>query len=521
MNKTFSIIDLFAGPGGLGEGFSAFSNSEKEGTPFHISLSIEKDVFAHKTLTLRSFFRQFPKGQAPDEYYQYLRRELDFSTLINKYPKEMNCAMSESWHAELGVENQEKVDDRIYSALAGNKKWVLIGGPPCQAYSLVGRSRNGGTNPEDKRLYLYREYLRIIARHSPPVFIMENVKGLLSSRINKELIFDKILSDLRNPNAAIKYSSEKSSFSPVDNEYNLFSLVKKASESNGGWQELDPRDFIIKSEEYGIPQARHRVIILGIRKDLSPTGADILTPSSPVDTRRALAGLPALRSGLSKTTDSAAAWTIAVKRILTNKSVLRYRDAYGDQVVRKIQEIVHGLSAPVTDRGFDFVFCQARSMDYFCEWFIDECLNGICNHSTRGHIVEDLHRYLFAACYAKVHGRSPTLQSFPVELLPHHQNVGKAVMGGHFEDRFRVQVETKPATTITSHIAKDGHYYIHPDPRQCRSLTVREAARLQTFPDNYFFEGPRTEQYKQVGNAVPPLLARQIAKVVYDVLQAG
>lgn len=520
MDKSFSIIDLFAGPGGLGEGFSAFINAENV-NPFHIRLSIEKDFYAHKTLQLRSFYRQFPKNQVPDEYYRYLRGGVDFSVLANKFPDEMDYAQSESWHAELGVENQNTVDDRIYSALADNKKWVLIGGPPCQAYSLVGRSRNGGTNPEDKRLYLYREYLRIIATHSPPVFIMENVKGLLSSRINKELIFEKILSDLRRPKAAIEDSLKKNSFSPVDNEYNLFSLVKQSSETNGGWHELDPRDFIIKAEEYGIPQARHRVIILGIRKDLSPSGADVLMPSGPVYARRVLADLPALRSGLSKITDSQPAWTNAVKRIIAKKSALHYRDAYGDQVSRKIQEIVRGLSVPLADRGSDFVYCKARSMDYFGDWFIDERLNGICNHSTRGHIVEDLHRYLFAACYAKVHGRSPTLQSFPVELLPHHRNVGKAVMGGHFEDRFRVQVETKPATTITSHIAKDGHYYIHPDPSQCRSLTVREAARLQTFPDNYFFEGPRTEQYKQVGNAVPPLLARQIAKVVYDVLQAG
>ena len=130
-----------------------------------------------------------------------------------------------------------------------------------------------------------------------------------------------------------------------------------------------------------------------------------------------------------------------------------------------------------------------------------------------------MHRYFFAAVYAKVKGRSPLLEDFPKALLPKHENVEDALKDTKFNDRFRVQYKGRPSTTVVSHIAKDGHYFIHYDPTQCRSLTVREAARLQTFPDNYRFEGPRTEQYKQVGNAVPPYLANQIAKLVADLLE--
>jgi len=148
------------------------------------------------------------------------------------------------------------------------------------------------------------------------------------------------------------------------------------------------------------------------------------------------------------------------------------------------------------------------------EWFYDSRLKGVCNHETRGHIRADLHRYFFATVFAKEFERSPVLGDFPKGLLPLHKNIEEALSETKFNDRFRVQVANRPSTTVVSHIAKDGHYYIHYDPAQCRSLTVREAARLQTFPDNYFFEGPRTEQYHQVGNAVPPLLARQIADIV-------
>ncbi len=132
-------------------------------------------------------------------------------------------------------------------------------------------------------------------------------------------------------------------------------------------------------------------------------------------------------------------------------------------------------------------------------------------------MVSDLHRYLFASCYAKEYQYSPKLNMFPPGLLPNHRNVDDENVP--FDDRFRVQISGAPSTTIVSHISKDGHYYIHHDPSQCRSLTVREAARLQTFPDNYFFEGTRTQQYHQVGNAVPPFLAKQLGESVASFLQ--
>ena len=152
------------------------------------------------------------------------------------------------------------------------------------------------------------------------------------------------------------------------------------------------------------------------------------------------------------------------------------------------------------------------------DWYIDTRLGGVIQHETRSHMRSDLHRYLFASAYGRAKGLSPKIADFPAPLLPKHDNVSSEKVP--FADRFRVQLENSWSSTVVAHIAKDGHYFIHPDPSQCRSLTVREAARLQTFQDNYFFAGNRTEQYTQVGNAVPPLLARKIASVVSKFMDA-
>lgn len=163
----------------------------------------------------------------------------------------------------------------------------------------------------------------------------------------------------------------------------------------------------------------------------------------------------------------------------------------------------------------------AMAPDTLKNWYVDPQLLNPLNHLPRAHMADDLTRYLFVSAFGRVNGKSPVLQDFPSELLPKHKNVKLPGAKGDqaFADRFKVQLRDKPASTVTCHIAKDGHYFIHYDISQCRSLTVREAARLQTFPDNYFFEGNQTEPYHQVGNAVPPFLAAQLADIVFSLFR--
>ena len=285
--------------------------------------------------------------------------------------------------------------------------------------------------------------------------------------------------------------------------------------------QTDLRDFVIRAEHYGVPQRRHRVILLGIRDDFRNALPQRLKRQPLVAAGDVLRHLPRVRGGLSTSRDSPQKWLENLRMALMKRWFAGVRRAAGTEVQDYIRRVLTKVRPPRLGMGAEFIPFDVRA-DYAGEWFIDPRLGGVCNHSTRLHMPSDFHRYLYVSCFAKVQRYSPKLRHFPPDLLPKHKNVALAMETRFFSDRFRAQVEGEPATTVTSHVAKDGHYYIHPDPTQCRSLTVREAARLQTFPDNYFFAGPRTAQYVQVGNAVPPLLARQIAGKVYEVLvQAG
>ena len=475
------VIDLFAGPGGLSEGFTAPVDGTER---FRSVAAFEMDAAACDTLRLRAALRHLRSlyGTFPPDYYAFLRGERSWAEFrANPAVDEaFQATASEVHRVTLGETPPGVVDAAIRSALGREaaRSWVLLGGPPCQAYSLAGRSRraNDETFADDVKHFLYREYLRIIEKFRPPVFVMENVKGLLSSTHGGTGMFERILGDLTAPG------------------YEIRSFVRDG-------RDLRPRDFVIRAEDHGVPQRRHRVILLGVRRDADVGQHSVLARRSVRTVEDAICDMPPVRSLLSpRRTDDVMAW-------------LRERE--------RARALAGGGAvwppAP-TSNGRPLGGGRLGSLPHpdLSGWLRDPYLPSPTLHEARSHMPGDLRRYAYMAAVAAERGASPTLRDLPDELLPAHSNARRAVVP--FADRFRVQVASAPATTVVSHISKDGHYFIHYDPAQMRSLTVREAARLQTFPDNYFFCGSRTEQYRQVGNAVPPLLAAQLAAAVHPLL---
>jgi len=349
------------------------------------------------------------------------------------------------------------------------------------------------------------------------------VKGLLNSKIDGRHIWQLMLEDLIDPSAALGEDPSQLGRGRKYDGYRIYSLV---TPDRGldifGIPQIDRDEYIVHCEDFGIPQTRHRVLLFGVRADIDMEPKHLTPYKSKISVGSVLSDLPRLRSGLSKTEDSNESWVKEVTKIPNAEWLTSYS---GPPAVKKeIQNVIaSGVKKPRAGRGGNYVNSRSsKTTSYRSDWYNDDRIGGFCNHETKAHMVSDLHRYMFASCYAKIEGESIKLSHFPQDLLPNHENVKVSSDGNvestDFVDRFSVQTKDKPSRTIVSHIAKDGHYFIHYDASQCRSFTVREAARVQTFPDNFFFLGNRTEQYRQVGNAVPPLLSYQIGEIVADLL---
>jgi DNA (cytosine-5)-methyltransferase 1 len=547
MKNNIPVIDLFAGPGGLGEGFA------KAG--FDIVLSIEMDATACNTLRLRKFYSLYKDNSVPKLYYDVIRGDKPLLDLQNKYAKEWKVAASKVLKAEIGT-NKEYIYSKISEALKGydKKKLIVIGGPPCQAYSLAGRSarlglgdkynqiikkfflndkidaldndkklekiinkkNNPNTSKEDKislqeienyilkkndefykdsKHKLYEHYLNIIEYFQPVLFVMENVKGINSaivpSKNNKKIkVLDKILNDIN------------------DLGYKTLSIGEDKNSQNSFFK---PKDFLIKCENYGIPQRRHRVIIIGLNNSNNKNiNIDTLKINNiHITVKDMIDDMPILRSGLSKGNDTYENWLNTLEKQLNINNI---------NELDKCLNIIKNNKT--LTRGKPFLENDFKSSNHKVKkWIYDKKLNGVIQHTTRSHMESDLIRYMYSSWFSNKKNKQIKIVDWPIQLRPMHKNISvknnKLSTSSHV-DRFKVQSFDAPSNTITSHISKDGHYFIHPDATQCRSFTPREAARLQTFPENYYFFGGRTSQYHQIGNAVPPYLAYQIAILIND-----
>lgn len=398
------VLDLFAGAGGLSEGFV------KAGC--HIVGHIEMDENACSTLVTRMIYHALCKMDRLDEYKRYILGKMTRDELIEKYnlQKERDsviCATIENKNCSLLIKE-------ISKRLSGQKLDMIIGGPPCQAYSYIGRARDKNRMVNDNRNFLYKYYVKFLKKFKPKIFIFENVPGILTAGGGK------YLDDMRN-------------------------LMKKAGYTT--------KIKILNTANFGVPQNRKRVILIGWNKNSKlndyPNFKDV---SRNYIVNDFLIGLPKIKAGQGK--------------------VIRNNFRKNNIVLKRLN---------IAD--FDILM----------------------DHYARPNKKQDLEIYKLAV-KAKEKGVNIKYNQLPKKLKTHKNENG-------FLDRFKVvDGKSNSSHTIVAHISRDGHFYIHPDITQNRSISVREAARLQTFPDSYKFEGSRSSQLKQIGNAVPPIFSRILAE---------
>ncbi|MBN2909536.1 DNA (cytosine-5-)-methyltransferase [Polycladomyces sp. WAk] len=438
------VIDLFSGAGGLSEGFHRLG--------FRFAAKVEKDKWACETLKTRIMYHFLVKQKDLDTYFTYLLSSDDHKNIdihrevvFKKHPDLRDLLELVVLNRKFGNPNNDKEatsTTQIIREIDQSLKQqdmtsvdLIIGGPPCQAYSLVGRGRMKELAEKDPRNYLFYYYLNMVKYYKPRVFIFENVPGILSAKKGK--VFETI----------------KEEFERIG--YKLLSGPNKDELKN-----------VLDFNDYGIPQTRKRVLLFGFQSRFDYTYPKFeshkIVWEDPLTTKNVLYDLPPLNPG----------------------------------------------------EGSDHFFGQYTEMSGHISDFqrkMRENSIGVLNHKARP--LRELDREIYLIALEKAsRGQQLHYDELP-ERLKTHKNRDS------FTDRFRVHREDGLPHTVVAHIAKDGHYNIHPDFKQCRSLTVREAARIQTFPDNYKFEGPRTAQFVQVGNAVPPLMSEIIAHSIKEMLE--
>ncbi len=410
--KTF--IDLFAGAGGLSEGFL------RKG--FIPVAHIEKDKQACLTLKTRTAYHYLREERKIETYYKYLKNEITRELLYKSVPEYLLNTVINSEISESTFEGIFKRINKNLSLLGYKHIDVMIGGPPCQAYSLVGRARDPYGKERDPRNYLYQLYVKFLKIFRPYIFVFENVPGLLSAG-----------------NGAL--------FKDVKNHFN-----------DAGY-EIDYK--LLDTHDFGVLQMRKRVVLIGWLKELELAYPDFKKDSNGYLVKDVLLDLPPLQPGDS---------------------------------------ILHG----------DYI---ASPTEYLQKYGLRNENDVLTLHITRPHNERDRQIYRMAIEMWKRERRRLKYTDIP-EKYRTHKNIKS------FLDRYKVVADDLPYShTIVAHIAKDGHYYIHPDIRQLRSLSFRETARLQSFPDNYYFEGSRTSKFKQAGNAVPPLMAEKIAERIKEMIK--
>ena len=395
--KDMKFIDLFAGCGGFSEGFYM----ENYRSLFHLEI----DKNACETLKERM------------RYYQYEENEVEKAVLCEDITNENILEITKE------IIGDQRVD-------------VLVGGPPCQTFSSVGRAQDPDSMRNDPRNYLFENYLDILNFYRPKIFVFENVTGLLTAKPGGELIFPQILERMRET-------------------YNVIG---------------DEDTVTLNSVHYGVAQIRKRVILIGVRNDIE------LDPQEIYDRIEKTHYAPDEEPS----------------------TLNRYRT---------VRDAIEDLPSLLPGEGKEEIDFKPTKWNEYLDELRDKEFDKLYNHVARKHNEKDRERYRILS---ENNWQLKHLSDVRPDLIHHDPK--------HFGNRYTVQDYDKPGKTVVAHLYKDGNLFIHPDPSQERTFTVREAARVQSFPDDFKFVGARTHQFKQVGNAVPPLMAKAIAKAIREIL---